>query len=61
LSPIVLTRALEPFPLPVPTLDALHLATADYLRKAGSPAGLATYDERMRDVAARLKFPLYDV
>ena len=61
LSPMVLTRALEPFPRPVRTLDALHLATAEYLRVAGSPARLATYDRRMRDVASELKLPLYDL
>ena len=61
LSPVVLTRALEPFPQPVRTLDALHLATAEYLRVAGSPARLATYDRRMRDVASELKLPLYDL
>ena len=59
LSPVVLTRALEPFPRPVPTPDALHLATVEFLRSAGSPAPLATYDRRMRDNARRLKLPLY--
>ena len=59
LSPLVLTRALEPFPRPVRTLDALHLATVEFLRAAGSPARLATYDRRMRDNARRLKLPLY--
>ena len=61
LSPVVLTRALEPFPRPVRTLDALHLATAEYLQVAGSPARLATYDRRMRDVASELRLPLYDL
>lgn len=32
LSPIVLARALDPFPSPLRTLDALHLASAEYLR-----------------------------
>jgi len=31
-SPIVLGRALEPFPVPIRTLDALHLASVEYLR-----------------------------
>ena len=35
LTPIVLTRALDPFPLPVRTLDALHLATMEFLRHHG--------------------------
>ena len=59
LSPVVLIRALEPFPRPVRTLDALHLATVEYLRSAGSPARLATYDRRMHDNARVLKLPLY--
>lgn len=61
LSPVVLTRALEPFPRPVRTLDALHLATLDYLRGTGSTVHLATYDRRMQDVASELKLPLYDL
>lgn len=32
LSPLVLERALEPFPEPVRTLDALHLASVEFLR-----------------------------
>ena len=31
-APPVLARALEPFRIPVRTLDALHLATIEYLR-----------------------------
>jgi PIN domain len=31
LVPAVLARALEPFPIPVRTLDALHLASMDFL------------------------------
>ena len=31
----VLGRALEPFPVPVRTLDALHLASIEFLRGAG--------------------------
>jgi hypothetical protein len=32
---------------PVRTLDALHLATADYLRRQGEPVELASYDNRL--------------
>ncbi|MGH7966276.1 MAG: PIN domain-containing protein, partial [Candidatus Binatia bacterium] len=32
LTPPVLVRALEPFPLSVRTLDALHLASVEFLR-----------------------------
>src|SRR5262249_14378332 len=33
----VLARALEPFPVPVRTLDALHLASLEFLRSHGQP------------------------
>lgn len=59
LAPPVLGRALEPFPVPVRTLDALHLASLDFLRRQGQAATLATYDSRMRNGAERLGFPLY--
>ena len=36
LAPAVVTRALEPFPAPVCTLDALHLASLDYLHRNGN-------------------------
>src|SRR5437868_6860689 len=39
----VLARALEPFPIPVRTLDALHLASAEFLRGRGQRIELATY------------------
>ena len=32
LSPVALRPALDPFPAPVRTLDALHLASLEYLR-----------------------------
>lgn len=57
----VLTRALEPFPLPVRTLDALHLATIDFLRSQGRQIELASYDERMLAVAKRLDIPLAEL
>jgi len=55
----VLTRALQPFPTPVRTLDALHLASAAYLREHGATVTLATYDGRMREAAAGMGFSLY--
>ena len=51
LRPQVLERALDPFPAPVRTLDALHLATIAFLREHGKDVALATYDERMREAA----------
>ncbi len=59
LTPAVLVRALEPFPAPVRTLDALHLASVDFLRKQGQDVRLATYDARMSDVARRLGITPY--
>jgi len=59
LAPPVLTRALEPFPSPVRTLDALHLAALDFLHKQGQDAPLASYDERMIAAARALRFPIY--
>ena len=58
LSAPVLDRALEPFPEPVRTLDALHLATLAFLRGARQAVALASYDDRLRRVASRLKIPL---
>lgn len=56
--PAVLGRALEPFPVPVRTLDALHLATMDFLRNQHQQFVLATYDQRLADAAERLDFLL---
>jgi predicted nucleic acid-binding protein len=58
LSPIVLERALEPFPTPVRTLDALHLASIEYLRAQRLEVRLATYDERMAEAARRMEIQL---
>ena len=58
LSPPVLTRALEAFPVPVRTLDALHLASIDYLRQQGQAVELATYDRRMRAAAEAMGIPV---
>jgi hypothetical protein len=47
LSEPVLARALEPWPITVRTLDALHLATVEYLRSRGAPVDLVSYDHRL--------------
>ncbi|MGH8005535.1 MAG: PIN domain-containing protein [Candidatus Binatia bacterium] len=60
LAPPVLARALEPFPAPVRTLDALHLASIEFLRTRGQAITLASYDERLVKVARRLGIPLYE-
>jgi len=58
LSEAVLARALEPWPAPVRTLDALHLATADHLRRQGESIDLASYDTRLVAAAWTLGIPL---
>jgi predicted nucleic acid-binding protein len=55
----VLARALEPLPLPVRTLDAIHLASADFLRSQGQEVTVATYDARMAEAARAMGFELY--
>jgi predicted nucleic acid-binding protein len=54
LVPPVLARALEPFPVVVRTLDALHLATIEYLRGIGQRPTLATYDQRLSQAASAM-------
>lgn len=54
LRPVILSRALRPFPVRARTLDALHLATIDYLRQLGQAIVLASYDRRLLDAAAAL-------
>lgn len=59
LAPQVLGRALEPFPTPVRTLDALHLASLHFVRELGQTAQLASYDDRLNAAARALGFELY--
>jgi predicted nucleic acid-binding protein len=54
LAPPVLARTLEPFPVPVRTLDALHLASVEYLRGQGQEVTLASYDARLLRAARRM-------
>lgn len=61
LSPLVLGRALEPFPVPLRTLDALHLASVDFLRQRRVQLTLATYDEQLARCAAALSVPLLEM
>lgn len=58
LSAAALARALQPFAQPVRTLDALHLATLDFLRVQGLVVTLATYDQRLAAAALALGFAL---
>jgi hypothetical protein len=61
LAPPILARALDPFPAPVRTLDALHLASLEFLRARGQPVELASYDDRMVLVARALGIPVREV
>ena len=59
LTPVVLVRALEPFPTVVRTLDALHLASLEFLRMHGQSVDLASYDDRLLKAARGLKLPIF--
>lgn len=54
----VLARALEPWPTPLRILDALHLATADYLRQQGEPIELASYDHQLIAASRAIGIPV---
>ena len=54
----ILERARERFPIPVRTLDALHLASIVFLNDHGQHVTLATYDQRMLSAARALNLPL---
>lgn len=59
LEALVLARAVEPFPVPVRTLDALHLASIEFLRSRRQAVELLSYDERLLTAARALRIPLY--
>lgn len=50
-----LERAPEAFPIPVRTLDAIHLASLEFMRAQGQSIQLASYDQRQLAVAKKLK------
>lgn len=54
-----LARALEPFPVAVRTLDSLHLATIEHVRRNQPDVELASFDRRMIVAARALGIPLY--
>jgi hypothetical protein len=58
LVPPVLARALDPFPVPVRTLDALHLASLEFLRGQHQRVELASYDDRMLVAARAMGIPV---
>jgi len=49
----VLARVLQPFPVAVRTMDAIHLAALEFIRAQKQDVQLASYDERLI-AAARL-------
>lgn len=57
----VLARAVEPFPVPVRTLDALHLASIEFLHRRGHSVELATYDDRLSAAARALDIRLLEL
>jgi len=59
MTPQTLARALEPFPVPVRTLDTLHLASMHYLSSLGQTVRLASYDQRLLGAARHLGFEAY--
>ncbi|MEO7455743.1 MAG: PIN domain-containing protein [Gemmatimonadaceae bacterium] len=61
LAPTVLARALETFPLPARTLDAMHLASLEFLRGQGQRVSLASYDVRMTAIAQRMGVPVFEL
>ena len=61
LAPPVLARALEPFPVAVRTLDALHLASIEFLRTQRQQVSLASYDSRMIDAARHLGISIANI
>ena len=56
-----LARALQPFPFVIRTLDAIHLATMDFLRGQGLDLEVATYDRRLAETAKAMGFELANV
>jgi len=59
LVPPVLARALEPFPVRVRTVDALHLSSIQFLQEQRQHVELASYDARLIDAARALDVPIY--
>ena len=56
-----LARALEPLPIPLRTLDALHLATVDHLHRGAGTVELASYDNRLLAAARALGVPVAEL
>lgn len=61
LAPPVLERAQDGFPVPVRTLDALHLATIDFLQNQGQTVELASFDQRMLNAARAMRMSIFNM
>ena len=59
MTPAVLSRALEPWPVSLRTLDALHLASIEFLRSHRQDVTVASYDGRIIAAARSLSIPLF--
>lgn len=59
LAPANLARALQPFPVAVRMLDALHLATMDALQREKRSVALASYDRRLLAAARAIGFAIH--
>ena len=58
LDEAALERTLQPFPVSLRTLDAIHLSTFLFLQNRGLKLELATYDKRMARAAKALGIAL---
>ena len=58
LDEAALERTLQPFPVSLRTLDAIHLSTFLFLQDRGLKLELATYDKRMARAAKALGIAL---
>lgn len=61
MTPVILARSQEPFPIPIRTLGALHIATIEYLRKRDAETSLATFDARQLEIAKKMRIPIVNV
>ncbi len=62
ITPEILERAAGPLPAPLPTLDAIHLATALEWRGHREPSlAFATHDTKLAGAAAALGFDVIGV
>lgn len=52
--PEIVDRALDGYPIPVRTLDGLHLASIEFLREQRQEVQLASYDSRLIKAAQRM-------